>query len=254
LAGFHKAGKLGEEADQQFPFDPKKIDVGSRIPYTPEQLQGKLKKLQSFAAAHPQLFPQDIGSKEFLERFAREAPLVLEHEIEIRSYLNERSDYIALCHWNCNLDNAWFWVDERGQLQAGMLDWGSVGQMNVAQSFYGMTCAAETAFLNAHRRELMQLFVDEYHRNGGPAIDFEEFTFLVKLSIAVLGIAWILDAPSLVEAQIPDVHTVKDRFDPKLRNDFLARAQLQLLVVMLNEWLQDDIGGALRDFVSRKVR
>ena len=252
LAGFHKAGKLGAEADRQFPFDPKKIDIGSRIPYTPEQLQGKLNKLQTFAAAHPQLFPGEIGSKPFLGRFAREAPLVLEHELAIREYLNERSDYVALCHWNCNLDNAWFWVDERGRLQAGMLDWGSVGQMNVAQSFYGMTCAAETTFLNAYRRELMQLFVDEYHRNGGPAIDIEEFAFLVKLSIAVLGIAWILDAPSLIEAQIPDVHTVQDRYDPKLKNDFLARAQLQLLVVMLNEWLVDDIGGALRDFVSRK--
>jgi hypothetical protein len=254
LAGFHKAGKLGEEADRQFPFDPKKIDVGSRIPYTPEQLQEKLRKLQSFAAAHPQLFPGEIGSPQFLERFVREAPLVLEHELAIRSYLNEREDYIALCHWNCNLDNAWFWVDEQGELQAGMLDWGSVGQMNVAQSFYGMTCAAETDFLNQHRRDLMKLFVEEYRRNGGPALDLEEFNFLVKLSIAVLGIAWILDAPSLIEAQIPDVHTVKDRRDPKLRNDFLARAQLQLLVVMLNEWLVEDIGGALRDFIARRVR
>lgn len=254
LAGFHKAGKFGSEVERQFPFDPKKIDVGARIPYTPEQLQGKLEKLQSFAAAHPQLFPRDVGSAQFLERFAREAPLVLEHELAIRSYLNERADYIALCHWNCNLDNAWFWTDARGELQAGMLDWGSVGQMNVAQSFYGMTCAAETEFLNQHRHELMRLFVDEYRRNGGPAIDVAEFALLVKLSIAVLGIAWILDAPTLIEAQIPDVHTVKDRFDAKLKNDFLARAQLQLLVVMLNEWLADDIGSALRDFVARQMR
>lgn len=252
LAGFHKAGKLGADVDKQFPFDPKKIDVGSRIPYTPEQLQGKLEKLRSFAAANPQLFPRDVGAPEFLARFAREAPLVLEHELAIRSYLNEREDYIALCHWNCNLDNAWFWADERSELHAGMLDWGSVGQMNVAQSFYGMTCAAETDFLNANRQELMRVFVEEYRRNGGPAIDLEEFTFLVKLSIAVLGIAWILDAPTLVEAQIPDVHTVKDRYDPKFRSDFLARAQLQLLVVMLNEWLVDDIGGALREFIARR--
>jgi len=76
----------------------------------------------------------------------------------------------------------------------------------------------------------------------------------VKLSIAVLGIAWILDAPSLVEIQIPDVHTVKDRHDPKLMNDFLARAQLHLLIVMLNEWLVDDIGSALERFAAGERR
>lgn len=250
LAGFHKAGKFGADTDQQFPFDPSKVDVG-RIPYTAGQLRGKLDKLLSFATAHPQLFPGSVGTREFLERFAQEAPLVLEHELAIRRYLNEKSDYIALCHWNMNLDNAWFWPDRAGGLQAGLLDWGSVGQMNVAQAFYGMTCAAETDFLNAHKRHLMTLFVEEYRRSGGPEIDVDELAFLIKLSVAVLGIAWILDAPSLVEAQIPDVHAVRGRRDPKLRNDFLARAQLQLLIVLLNEWQLDDIGAALRDFLAR---
>jgi hypothetical protein len=251
LAGYHKAGKFGADTDAQFPFDAKKIDVGSRIPYTPEQLLGKLDKLQSFAKAAPQLFPANLGSAEFLAQFAQEALMVLEHELAIRSYLNESSDYIALCHWNMNLDNAWFWTDDRNELQAGLLDWGSVGQMNVAQAFYGMTCAAEGEFLNRHKRDLMTLFVDEYRRSGGPAIDVDELAFLIKLSVAVLGIAWILDAPTLVEAQIPDFTAIKDRYDPKLKNDFLAHAQLQLLVVLLNEWQFDDIGGALREFASR---
>jgi hypothetical protein len=74
---------------------------------------------------------------------------------------------------------------------------------------------------------------------------------MVKLSVAVLGIAWILDAPTLIEAQIPDIHAVKNRYDPKLKNDFLAHAQMHLLIVMLNEWQADDIGAALREFAAR---
>lgn len=252
LAAYHKAGKFGAEIDRQFPFDPDKVDIGARIPYTPEQLRGKLDKLLSFAAAYPRFFPDQLGAPAFLQRFAEDAPLVLAHELEIRGYLNHRRDYVTLCHWNMNLDNAWFWTDEDGETQAGLLDWGSVAQMNLAGAFYGMTCAAEADFLNRHRRELMQLFVEEYARHGGPAIDVEELAFLYRLSVAVLGIAWILDAPSLVEAQIPDLHTVQDRFDPALRDNFLARAQLQLLIVMLNEWRAEDVGGALRDFVSRR--
>ena len=253
LAGSHRAGHFGTEIDRQFPFVPDRTDVGARIPYTPQQLRQKLEKLQSFAAENPGLFPGELGSNEFLSRFCAEAPVVLEHELEIRRYLNTQADYIALCHWNLNLDNAWFCRDRMSELRAGLLDWGSVAQMNVAQSFYGMTCAAECAFLEKHESELMHLFVEEYRSSGGPPLDIEAFAYFVKLSIAILGIAWILDAPALIEAQIPAIREVKDRFDTRLRADFLARCQLQLLIVMLNEWRVHDIGSALRNFASRKI-
>jgi hypothetical protein len=252
VAGYQKSGQFGDFVDRQFPFDPDRVDTGARIPYTPEQLAGKLRKLQEFANSCPQLFPPEVGSAAFLEKFASEAPLVLEHEMTIRAYLNHKPDYIALCHWNMNLDNAWFWRDADGTLQAGLLDWGSVAQMNLAQGFYGMTCAAETGFMNAHKRGLMQMFVKELQRHGGPALDVAEFDLQMQLAVAVLGIAWILDAPSLVEAQIPDVQSVQDRFDPRLRDDFLARAQLQLLVVFLNEWRVADIGATLRRFITSR--
>jgi hypothetical protein len=250
LAGFHKAGKFGVDTDRQFPFDANKIDVGARIPYTPQELKGKLDKLKTFAREYPQLVPGPIGSTDFLQRFSQEALLVLEQELHFRQYLNGKTDYIALCHWNMNLDNAWFWSDTAGELHAGLLDWGSVGQMNVAQGFYGMMCAAEADLLNAHRRGLLSLFVDEYTRAGGPVIQVDELAFQVKLSVALLGIAWILDAPTLVEGQIPDLHTVRDRYDPKIKDNFLARAQLHLLTVLLNEWMFDDVGAAITEFTS----
>jgi hypothetical protein len=71
-----------------------------------------------------------------------------------------------------------------------------------------------------------------------------------RLSVAVLGIAWILDAPSLIEGELPDFARLQGRRDPKLRSSFLARAQLQLLMVFLNEWQAEDIGEALRRFGS----
>ncbi len=252
LAGHHKSGKLGPEAERQFPFDPDKIDVGSRIPYTPEQLQGKLEKLLAFAEAAPQLFEPALRNAAFLQRFAEEAPLVLLHETVIRAHLNHRPDFITLCHWNMNVDNAWFSLEPDGGLRAGLLDWGSVAQMNVAQAFCGMICAAETGFLNAHRADLLALFVAEYQGSGGPVISADELAFLLKLSNAVLGIAWILDAPTLIEIEIPDFAALSGRHDPRLKNNFLAHAQLQILMVFLNEWLTGDIGGALQDFIARQ--
>jgi hypothetical protein len=251
LAGSHKAGKLGADIACDFPFESERIDVGSRIPYTPEQLQEKLTKLRSFAAEQPQLLPQELRTTSFLDRFCDGARLVLECEATARSFLNGNPDYIALCHWNMNLDNAWFWTDDGGHLQAGLLDWGSVGQMNVAQAFFGMTCSAETDFLNSHRRELMALFVEQYRLHGGPVVELDELELMYKVSVAVLGIAWILDAPSIVERQIPNLAGIRDRYDPRLSGDFLARAQLQILTVFLNEWAVCDITGALGRFRSK---
>ncbi|HKT73164.1 MAG TPA: hypothetical protein VJQ47_09755 [Steroidobacteraceae bacterium] len=253
LAGAHKAGKFGTEVEEAFPFDPEAIDVGARIPYTPEQLTQKVEKLRRFSEVAPQLLPAELRSADFLAAFAEEVQLVLEHELAIRHYLNHDPRYIALCHWNLNVDNSWFWSDERG-LHAGLLDWGSVGQMCVAQALYGLTCSAEGPFLNAHRGDLLDLFVSEYAASGGPRLDVGELGFLYKLSVAVLGIAWILDAPTLVETQIADFKQLEGRRDPRLRNDFLARAQLQILTVMLNEWLHFGVGTALRRFARELGR
>ncbi|MEY2928027.1 MAG: hypothetical protein RL367_2504 [Pseudomonadota bacterium] len=251
LAGAHKAGRLGDDLPSRFPFDPDVIDPGSRIPFTPELLQQKLETLRAFVAGMPQMFPD--GLAETVETFIAEVPMVLDLELGIRRFLNSRADMIALCHWNMNLDNAWFSRAEDGALSAGLLDWGSVGQMNVAQAFFGMTCAAEPDFLIAHRRTLIDLFVAEFAASGGPLIDADEMALMVKLSMAVLGVAWMLDAPSLVAQELPDYAKIKDRFDPRLTGNFLAHAQAHLLRVLMSEWHHDDIGGALRAFQNKGV-
>jgi hypothetical protein len=147
-----------------------------------------------------------------------------------------------------NLDNAWFWRDGAGVLQAGLLDWGSVSQMNLAQSFFGMICAAETDFLDAHEGELIALLLDEYRRLGGPAVDRDAFVLSLRLSMALLGVAWMLDAPALIEREVPGIGEVVHRTDPRLRDNFLARAQLQLLVVLFSAWRRANIGDVLRSF------
>jgi len=252
LAAGHKAGRIGPDIADQFPFKPGVLDMGSRIPYTPAQLAEKLQKLRDFAAAHPGLFVDGLEDQDFLARFSAEVPLVLAQEQNIRSYLDADMDYVALCHWNMNLDNAWF---ERGPdgLTAGLLDWGSVGQMNLAQAFYGLICACETSLLIEHGDELLDLFVERYAALGGPVLNAEKLRFMFKISVALLGIAWMLDAPSLIEANIPDLAEVKDRFDPKISGVFLARAQLQLLMVFMSQWRAAGLYEAVKALADGKA-
>lgn len=244
LAGAHRAGRLGAEVDKLFPFDPDAVDVGAAIPYSYSQLNEKLGAVLAFAARAPQLFPPELRNPKFLEGFVDSAPAVLEKESAIRRRLNHASDFVALCHWNLNLDNAWFWR-EGGALQVGLLDWGATAQMHLAQSFFGMICAAEGAFVNAHRDRLIELWCDVYRRAGGCNIAVDQFREDYKLAVALLGIAWIIDAPTIIATQVADLESLSGREDSRLEKNFLARAQRQIFMLFLNEWRALDIGAAV---------
>lgn len=245
LSGQHQSGRLGAAFDQAFPYPGAGIKATDRIPYDHAGLDGKLAKLRRFVLAQPQLFPAALVSPAFLDNFARDAHTVLDNEALIHRHLNADPRYVALCHWNANIDNAWFWRNAEGRLAAGLLDWGSVGQMNLGQALFGLLCAAEPEFLIQHRDRLLQRFATAHAEQGGRALEPTRLRADYLLAVAVLGIAWMLDAPSLIEHQLGDTGRLLDRHDPALRDDFLARAQLHLLTVLLSEWQAAAIGANL---------
>ncbi|WP_327753890.1 hypothetical protein VVT58_19365 (plasmid) [Sphingobium sp. SJ10-10] len=248
LAAYHRAGHFGGEIEREFPFNPDDEALLKLIPFDLDELQAKLVKLRDFAARAPQLLPGGLADPAFLEDFAQGVMQVLAKERAIWRHLHGRRDAIALVHWNMNPDNGWFWRDEQGVMQSGQLDWGGVAQANLAQSYYGMVCAGEADFLARHDADLQALLLSEYARLGGPQLNAAEFDADLKLAIAVIGTAWMLDAPALLEAELPDYGNLTDRTDPRLRVLFLPRAQLQLLNVFLSEWRRKNIGEAVRQF------
>lgn len=245
LAAFHKSGRFEGEVEEAFPFDPSNEKLLQVIPFDRAQLDEKLAILRDFADRAPQLLPDGLADSAFLDAFADGARRVLGKERSIWQRIYSHDDAIALIHWNMNPDNAWFWRGDDGTMQSGQLDWGGVGQGNIAQSYYGMYCAAETGFIARHDAHLQSLLLAEYAAKGGPALDASRFDEDVSLAIAVLGSAWMLDAPSLLANEIPDFEKLEDRTDARLRQLFIPRAQLQLMRVFLSEWRRKDIGALI---------
>lgn len=236
LAGAHKSGRLGSRIDEEFPYTPDVLMAGDRIPYDAAELDRKTAQLRDFAARFPNLLPQNVRSREFLAQFAEDAQRYLTLETPFKRMLYSAADFVSLCHWNANIDNAWFWRDDSGALQCGLLDWGRVGQLNVAQAVFGALCAAETELWDNHLDELLTLFVEEFHEAGRTVLSFPELKLHVQLFTAMAGLTWILSAPSVVQKQAPELERVQDRFDPQFSTNALARIQLQLLTVFLNAW------------------
>lgn len=249
LAGTHRAGRLPRNIHEEFAFDANRLLLSDRIPYSAADLNRKCAMLTEFATKHPLLLPAKILDSGFLPRFADEAQRYLAHELHIKRFLYGATDFIALCHWNANIDNAWFWRDPGGHLECGLLDWGRVTQLNVAQALFGSLCAAEHQLWDEHLDEILALFVREFHRGGGPELNVAELKLQLQLFTALMGLAWIVNAPSVIQGQVPALAEVQSRFDSRLQGNELARTQLQLLTVFLNAWQRQELGAVLKRFL-----
>jgi hypothetical protein len=251
LAGAHKAGRLPDAFARHFAFDPDRLTVGARIPYTAQQLQDRVARFVDFAVKYPSLVPAQLAAPEFIARLADEAARFPAQETRIRQFLNGKPELIALCHWNANVDNAWFWRNAGGELECGLLDWGNAGQMNVAMALWGAMSAAELDLWDHHSGELLALFAAEFTREGGPTLDLAELKLHLQLYIITMGLAWMVDMPALLEAQTPDLASARSRFDPRIRANEAARVRLQMLTTFLHLWQTEDFGAVLGRFIER---
>jgi hypothetical protein len=66
-----------------------------------------------------------------------------------------------------------------------------------------------------------------------------------------MGLGWLMDAPPLILAQIPDLTDIENRFDPRFRANEIARVQLQMMTNFLNLWQTQDFGAVLDRVLSR---
>lgn len=236
LAGTHRAGRLPADLSAAFPVDLRAATVGEPPPMPPERLQRNLSRLAEFAASHPGLLPGNVRDPGFLARLGEEAPEVLRREEAIWRALRDAEDHIALCHWNANVDNAWFWRDTDDTLRCGLMDWGCVSQMNVAMALWGALCAAETTMLDDHFDELTLLCCTEMADAGATRPDVGLLRRHLLLYMAVMGITWLLDVPARIRRGVPDADADTTVFDPRIRADESMRAPLQMLTNVLNLW------------------
>ncbi len=251
LAGTHAAGKLPSSIAESFPFDPARAEAADPIRYDAQKLRNRVSRYAEFCGNFPQLLPENIRSGEFHARLMEEVPRFLEHEQAIKHWLYSHPSCIVFGHWNANIDNAWFWRDVAGVLHCGLIDWGRVGQMNVASALWGSLSGAEKDLWDNHLDELLELFCAEFARAGGHGLDPREIRLHMDMLQGLLGICWLLDSVPLILRAVPDLEAAKDRFDERFRTSELARTQLHMLTIFMNLWETHDLGGSLETVLGR---
>ena len=245
LAAAHRSGILSPQVDRLFPFDAEAAARAMPIPWNEHQLRERVARYAAFAADHSRLIPATIRSAEFLARLERDAIRFLQYEHRIQRFLNSDERFIALSHWNTNIDNAWFWRDREGALQCGLLDWCMARQMNVAIALWGGLCGADRELWDRHGDELLALFSSQLQQHGGPRIETQELALHLEFSVALLGLALMMDVPALVTTRLPQAAQARGLRDPLLLQDSVAHGFLHVFVNFLNLWERRDFGGTL---------
>lgn len=244
LCAAHKSGRLAPDIDARFPFDPVR---GSADPirYSEAELQVELDYCFDFARRCPQLLPTEVRSPEFMARMERDAFRIRENEGAIQRYLTGNPDFYALCHWNAHIDNCWFWRDDAGKMHCGLIDWGRVGQITFGSILWGGLSAAHHDIWDKHLDELLELFVQEYSGNGGPAITVEELEFHLTLHMAAMGVARVLAFPEIVMFRLPECVNASGPRDPMFEPVDPARNCMHIYTNFLQFWRRRDFGKAL---------
>lgn len=244
LSGAHKAGRLGELVERDFPFDLDRMIAG-RARFEAPLLAKRINRLAEFLLQYPHLAPPHIADRAFLDGFCADALLAVEQQEGIWRFLYSRPDLIALCHMNANIDNAWFWREQDGALRAGLIDWGSVGQMSVASSIWGCLGAAEPETHDRHLDQLLDLFVAEYARAGGPVLHRGDLAQHLEMHV-MMSALHMTTAPPAILREVPNPAVAVDRYDPIFTANETARVQLKITVSLLNMWQRRDLGRHLR--------
>jgi hypothetical protein len=253
IAAAHRSGRLSPEVERQFPHDAATAAADMpAIPYDAAGLRQQVAAYADFAAMCPQLLPSPIRDAGFIQRFGREVLRYLAHEKAIKRFLQGDPDLIALCHWNAQIDNAWFWRDAAGNLQCGLMDWGRVGQMNVAFALWGCLSGTLTSVWQRDLDGLLGLFAEEYHHRGGPRVEVSALKLHLQLYIAVMGLSYFVASPSRILQACPLVTTASSALDPMFRDSETARNNLHIMTVFLTLWHTHDFGAVLERWMLQQ--
>jgi len=193
-----------------------------------QQVRGIVQVALEFTTKNcPQIFSKDLREEKFLQRFLKESLHVAQYQGEINTYLTNWKDYFSLTHINMEIDNAYYFLNDEGTLEGGLLDWGSVSFGNSVACMVGNWTSAEPEIMEEHDEKIMKHFQDELEKHGGPKLDFEVVLFHARLSQATSAMS---HAANL--AQLYAMHPKRDSIwkdfksimDPRIVNVFLMRA------------------------------
>lgn len=250
LAAAQRQGVLSPELEMLFPYDRAAAEADLPIAYDAAALAEKIEGWRELVSEAPGAFPASLCAPGALERLREDAEGFLANEPAVRRFLQADPDFVALTHWNTNIDNAWFWRDDDGALQCGLLDWGMVRQMNIATGLWGGLSAGSHDFLVTHLEGLLDHYRGELAAHGGPVLDREDLTLHFDLALAITGLALLMDIYRVIRERTPRLSEARAPVDPVFSEGAAVQGFVVVAGNFLSLWLHRDLGASLRKMLA----
>lgn len=174
----------------------------------------------------PGLFPTELKDRSWLKQFLKQVSHVAQYQFEIEAYINSSRDCFGLVHGNLQIDNAFFWKNEKGEVEAGLLDWGGVAHANAVNAMVRNWIAAEPEVMDEIDEKVLDAFIKECQANGGPKLDRAKVLYMARLTQATFGFAMATHLSQIYRLypKKDEVWTeIKDRWDPRVEGVFNMR-------------------------------
>jgi len=236
MAGMYKAGQLGRISaiDKTFgndslrPKDQWGMQKGS-TGLQASEFQAKIKMgVEFIMAVAKAIFDEDLTTPSIVETYKNILSIVNAYKMEILYYSNMDADYVSCLHGNLNVDNTFWWRDEDGKLDVGLLDLNTgVGSLGVKLwwSLYG----CEPEFLVEHCDRLLELFIKAYQENGGPSLDFKKLKMHFILAAMDQGVGLLGAVPQIYRmCKKKTFEDIKSRRDPRIAENIDGKNTLRL--------------------------
>eukprot|EP00930_Biecheleria_cincta_P072221 TRINITY_DN59657_c0_g1_i1.p1 TRINITY_DN59657_c0_g1~~TRINITY_DN59657_c0_g1_i1.p1 ORF type:complete len:581 (-),score=77.98 TRINITY_DN59657_c0_g1_i1:277-2019(-) len=195
LAAYAHSGKLGEQIHKVFIKNP---HAPLMFPMAERMFKPYVEQTKDFVLnVAPGFFPTDISNREYMQNLEAEVLEVHKNIHCFNDYLTANAqDAYGLFHPNLQLDNGFYWVDEQGRTDAGLLDWGGMGFSTFGNILGGNLMCADAQVRVGHLAGLANCFVSTLREFGGPRLDA---TYLYR-HVALVDMKCIMNAMCGVES------------------------------------------------------
>jgi len=181
MAAWCHCGKLG----QQMQNCSKPPLPSAFFPVTEKSFRPKWEETKDFVLnVGTGCFPKDIANEKYMAKLEPEVFDVAQNIHCFNDYLGRvNQSGVGLIHINAQVDNAFFWVDERGRTDCGLLDFGGMIKFSwMGQLLGGNILSASAEFRAYHLESASRLFVDTLAEYGGPKLDAQGFYHQIAIS------------------------------------------------------------------------
>mmetsp|Transcript_35157 Transcript_35157/g.81624 ORF Transcript_35157/g.81624 Transcript_35157/m.81624 type:complete len:590 (+) Transcript_35157:57-1826(+) len=252
MAAYHKTGQLHPQVNEMFPMPEPCGGIPHGVPgISDDELkmnQSKMDQMIRFLTETAKaVYPDDVTDKTWLEQWKMELTCFMDYNFEVHCFSSgggteEPNDWVVLTHNNLQIDNAFFWKNETGEMEVGLLDWGVLACSPCANAIQGCISGASVEVLLGHRDAFLWAFIDSYAENGGPFLDFDRLQSINNLSMMGWSANVIQNVSQVLKNTKPkEWPNVKQWKSKELCGRFQTRAHCTQFMEALQLWRKMDL-------------